>query len=225
MPGRDREPRADPTTARGPHPRQQSAGDDKSDLATLVRRLVQTHGFHRVHASCAIVTPLGAVAAVWVPLLIGAGRAPSIPRLIVSVLVAVWLVGFTLNSLVVWVLVRIQPSRARPHDLAANRPCSAAGAATTVGNAPLLRLVALPAAAAGAALRQRPRRGRMVRNAAVMRDVPADVMSEESEGSVAAQRVESSRPGVLASRRPRTLVNRMWRALPGRHSRGERKFG
>jgi len=133
-------------TAQGHNPRPRTAGEDKSGLAALVRLVIQRHGFRRVHASCAIATLLGAVLAVWVPLLIGTGGAPSTPRLIVGVLVAACLVGVTLNSLMAWVLVRNQPWRTTP-DVTVTHLSHHAGAGTVVGPARrLLCLVALPGA-------------------------------------------------------------------------------
>jgi hypothetical protein len=148
-------------TAQGHNPRPRTAREDKPELAGLVRLVIQRHGFRRVHASCAIAPLLGAVLAVWVPLLIGAGGAQSTPRLVVGVLVAVWVVGVMLNSLVVWVLVRIQPRRTIPDDLAANHVSDDAGAGPVAGSARLVRLVALPGAVALAALQHRGRRRRV----------------------------------------------------------------
>lgn len=209
-------------------PRPHAARDDTTEVAALVRLVIGRHGFHRVHASCAIATLLGGLAAVWVPLLIGTGGAPSTPRAIVGVLLATWLVGVTLNSLVVWVLVRIQPSPTIPADFTATGP-DAASAGAVVGSARLLRLVALPGAVAGAALRHRLRRARVSRHPAVTRGAPVDPTRDAPGPSAARQRAKSSHSGPQVSRPARKLANRcatVGRALSGRHHpHRERGFG
>ncbi len=167
-------------------PWRRGRADGPSELAELLRLAVARHGFRRVHARCAIATLLGAVSATWVPLMIGTGGAPATARLVVGVATAAWLGGVTLNTLMLWVLVRVQPRSTAHHPDPRRDPDSPAIAS---GSARLGRLVVLPGAVCLTSWRDRVRHARATRDAALLAPVAGGGGSDQPRrGPVAAPR-------------------------------------